>query len=112
MYAAVVSLIAAHDVRIDASGDLAALDHPSGGTAWLTPVHTVIFPVMVAFWLSFLARLLLSWRRASVVRRQQLKWLLAGCAIALATGVISVVTGLFPHALEPAHISVWMRGHG
>jgi hypothetical protein len=42
--------------------------------------------------------LLLSWRRAGIVRRQQLKWLLAGCAISLATGVISVVSGLFPHA--------------
>jgi len=98
VYAAVVGLIVAHDVRIDASGDLTALANPSGGMAWLATVHTVIFPVMVAFWLSFVARLLLSWRRASIVRRQQLKWLLTGCAISLATGVISVVTGLFPHA--------------
>jgi hypothetical protein len=97
VYAAVVSLTVAHDVRLDASGDLTALDHPSGGLVWLTSVHTVIYPIMVAFWLSFVARLLLSWRRASVVRRQQLKWLLAGCAISLATGVISVVTGLVPH---------------
>jgi hypothetical protein len=52
---------------------------------------------MVAFWLSFAARLLLSWRRASIVRRQQLKWLLTGCAISLATGVISVAVGLVPH---------------
>ena len=98
VYAAVVSLIAAHDVRIDASGDLTALDNPSGGIAWLATVHTVIFPIMVVFWLSFVARLLLSWRRASIVRRQQLKWLLAGCGISLATGIISVISGLFPHA--------------
>jgi hypothetical protein len=98
VYAAVVGLIVAHDVRIDASGGLAALDNSSGGTAWLSPVHEVIFPVMVAFWLSFAARLLLSWRHASMVRRQQLKWLLTGCAISLATGVISVASGLVPHA--------------
>jgi hypothetical protein len=98
VYAAVVGLIVARDVHLDASGDLTALDNPSGGTAWLATVHTVIFPVMVAFWLSFVARLLLSWRRASIVRRQQLKWLLAGCAISLATGVVSVISGLFPHA--------------
>jgi hypothetical protein len=98
VYAAVVSIIAAHDVRIDASGDLTTLDIPSGGTAWLATVHTVIFPIMVVFWLSFVARLLLSWRRASIVRRQQLKWLLAGCGISLATGIISVISGLFPHA--------------
>ena len=98
VYAAVVSLIVANDVSIDASGGLAALDNSSGGTAWLAPVHTVIFPIMVVFWLSFVARLLLSWRRASIVRRQQLKWLLAGCAVSLATGVTGVVSGLVPHA--------------
>ena len=98
VYAAVVGLIVAHDVHLDASGDLTALNNPSGGTAWLATVHTVIFPIMVAFWLSFAARLLLSWRRASIVRRQQLKWLLTGCAISLATGVISVAVGLVPHA--------------
>ena len=97
VYAAVVGLIVAHDVHLDASGDLTALNNPSGGTAWLATVHTVIFPIMVAFWLSFAARMLLSWRRASIVRRQQLKWLLTGCAISLATGVISVAVGLVPH---------------
>src|SRR5260370_22430564 len=98
VYEALVSLIVAHDVRIDASGGLAGLDNSSRGTAWLAPVHTVIFPIMVVFWLSFGARLLLSWRRASIVRRQQLKWLLAGCAVSLATGVTGVVSGLVPHA--------------
>jgi hypothetical protein len=42
-YAVVVSLMVAHDVRIDASGGLAALDSRSGGTAWLSPVRAVIF---------------------------------------------------------------------
>jgi len=97
VYAAVVGLIMTNDVRTDASGDLAALDNPPGGIAWLTPVHEVIFPVMAAFWLSFVARLLLSWRRAGIVRRQQLKWLLTGCAISLATGIVSVTAGLVPH---------------
>jgi hypothetical protein len=98
VYAGVISLLAAHDVHIDASGDLTALDNPSGSIAWLATVHKVIFPIMVVFWLSFFARLLLSRRRASIVRRQQLKWLLTGCAISLATGIISVIAGLFPHA--------------
>jgi peptidoglycan/LPS O-acetylase OafA/YrhL len=42
------------------------------------------------FWLSFIARLLLSRRRTSIERRQQLKWLLTGCAITLASGVLSI----------------------
>jgi hypothetical protein len=89
-YIAVVSVLAAHDVRIDASGGLAALDSRAGGTAWLSPVRAVIFPILVVFWLSFIVRLLLSWRHASIERRQQLKWLLTGCAITLASGVLSI----------------------
>jgi hypothetical protein len=89
-YIAVVSVISAHNVHIDASGDLAALDSRSGSTAWLSPVRAVIFPILVVFWLSFIARLLLSWRHASIERRQQLKWLLTGCAITLASGVLSI----------------------
>jgi hypothetical protein len=50
----------------------------------------VIFPILVIFWLSCIARLLLSWRHASIERRQQLKWLLTGCAITLASGVLSI----------------------
>jgi hypothetical protein len=99
-YIAVVGLMAANDVRIDASGGLAALDDRSGGTAWLSPVRAVIFPIMVVFWLSFIARLLLSWRRASIERRQQLKWLLTGCAITLASGVLSIAS--VPAAFQSA----------
>jgi hypothetical protein len=97
VYVGVASLIIANDIHINASGGLVALDNLSGGTAWLGPVHIVTFPVMVVFWLSFVARLLLSWRRADVVRRQQLKWLLTGCAIGLVTGVVSVLSGLVPN---------------
>jgi hypothetical protein len=99
-YVAVVSLMAGHDVRIDASGGLAALDSRSGGTAWLSPVRAVIFPILVVFWLSFITRLLLSWRRASIERRQQLKWLLTGCAITLASGVLSIAA--VPAAFQSA----------
>jgi hypothetical protein len=101
-YVAVVKLMVANDVRIDASGGLAALDNRSGGTAWLSPVQAVIFPILVVFWLSFVARLLLSWRHASIERRQQLKWLLTGCVITLASGLISLASGLVPTAFQSA----------
>ena len=66
--------LASGTVRIDASGGLMALDSPSGNTAWLPTVITVVFPMLAAFWLAFLGRLVLSWRRSSGERRQQLKW--------------------------------------
>ena len=101
-YVAVVSLMVAHDVRIDASGGLASLDSRSGGTAWLSSVRAVIFPILIVFWLSFIVRLLLSWRRASIEQRQQLKWLLTGCVITLASGVLSIapVPAAFQSAVD------------
>jgi len=99
IYVAVVSTIVAHDVRIDASGGLTALDSPSGRTAWMSAVPVVIFPVLGAFWLSFVGRLVLSWRRTTAERRQQLKWLLSGSAISLVSGLIGNFIGVFdPHA--------------
>ena len=108
-YVVVVSVILAHHVRLDANGGLAALDSPAGNTAWLSRVVILSFPVLVAFWLVFVGRLVLSWRRADGERRQQLKWLLSGCAIAIASGVPAVLTGVFethPPAAAQAIINV------
>jgi hypothetical protein len=44
-YVAIVGVMVANDVRIDASGGLAVLDSRSGATAWLSPVRAVIFPM-------------------------------------------------------------------
>ena len=99
VYAVAVGVLLAHHVRIDASGGLAAMDSPSGSTAWLARVLALGFPVLIAFWLVFAGRLLLSWRWAGGERRQQLKWLLTGSAVALACGLIGILTGVFdPHA--------------
>ncbi len=73
---------------------------------------------MVAFWLSFVARLLLSWRRASIVRRQQLKWLLTETVAVFAARLKNAVdldavrddlASVVHQALEPAHVSLWIR---
>jgi len=48
------------------------------------PGWAVIFLVpIVAIWLSFVAHQVLSWRRSTGERRQQLKWLACGAAITL-----------------------------
>ncbi len=97
VYAAVVGVLTSGRVQMDGSGGLAVLDNPHGRYAWLNVVHVVTFPMLLAFWLMFVARLLLSWRRADTERRQQLKWLFTGCGIAIATGVLAVLVGLDPH---------------
>jgi hypothetical protein len=77
-YAAVIIAVAGHRTRIDANGTPAFIDHPAGWYAAATVVFTVLLP---AFWLSFVVAQVLSWRRSSGERRQQLKWLMAGAGI-------------------------------
>jgi hypothetical protein len=99
VYAVVLCVIFAHRIRFDASGGLTAIDSPAGGTAWLSVVLHLSFPVLIAFWLVFAGRVVVSWRRADGERRQQLKWLLSGSAVSLISGIIGVLSGVFdPHA--------------
>ena len=100
-YATVVIIIVTQGVHLDASGGLAAIDQPSGSTAWVSKAN-LLFLAVVAFWPVFAGRLVLSWRRASGDRRQQLKWLMAGSAAAVAGFLIS---NLVP-ALDPGAIAV------
>jgi hypothetical protein len=77
-YAAVIVAFAEHRTRIDANGTPDFINHPVGWYAAATDVFTVLLP---AFWLSFVVAQVMSWRRSSGERRQQLKWLLAGAAV-------------------------------
>ena len=90
-YAVVIGAIAGHHTRLDANGVPAAIDHPAGWFAAASDVFTVL---LVVYWLSFAAAQVMSWRRSSGARRQQLKWLMAG-AIGLAVSelVIQPVAG-------------------
>jgi hypothetical protein len=110
-YAVVVMVILAHRVQMDASGGLAAMDTPSGSTAWLARVLSLTFPVLIAFWVLFVGRLVLNFLRAEGERRQQLKWLLSGSAVSLACGITGVLTSVFyPHAPRPGVKSAGDKG--
>jgi hypothetical protein len=99
VYVVLVITLASGNVRIDADGGLGALEHPSGNTTWISTVTTVVFPMLPAFWLAFVGRLVLSWRRSGGERRQQLKWLLSGVAAGLASGLIGIfIDNIDPHA--------------
>jgi hypothetical protein len=96
-YAAAVTALAAHPVRVDPGGGLAAVDMPSGTSAWLARFDQVSFPVLAAFWVSFVAAQVLSWRRSSGDRRQQLKWLMSGAgALAASQAIIQPVLNFGP----------------
>lgn len=87
-YATGAIVIAARGIQIDSSGGLTGIDHPSGSTAWVSEFSLFVFRLLV-FWPVFAARLMLSRRRASGDRRQQLKWLMAGSSVAVIGTVVS-----------------------
>jgi hypothetical protein len=86
------SVILAGRILVDSNGQLTVFDHASG---WLAEIQAPLLAVFVAFWLAFVARQALSWRRASGERRQQLKWLLSGAIVCLSCLAISVALGSF-----------------
>jgi hypothetical protein len=89
-YALAATALAARHVRVDSGGGLTAIS--SATFYWL------IFPVLAAFLLSFVAAQVLSWRRSSGERRQQLKWLLSGAAVLAVSEVIfQPVLALYPN---------------
>jgi hypothetical protein len=97
--AATAEVLLAGHIRFDTDGGFAVIDSPAGRTAWLGTAFDVILPVLAAFWLVFVIRLVLTSRHATGERWQQLKWLLSGSAIAMASGIASVLIAAFaPHA--------------
>jgi hypothetical protein len=78
-----VGAIAGHDIRVDASGNLMVLSHPTGSSMWWGVVEGVFLPVVAVCWLGSVVAQVASYRRSSGTRRLQLKWLLAGSATAL-----------------------------
>jgi hypothetical protein len=65
---------------VDSAGGLAAVDHPSG---WFNAVQGSIAVIMIGLSFAFIARQVLSWRRAAGERRQQLKWLASGATVSM-----------------------------
>jgi hypothetical protein len=82
--------VAGHDVRLDAFGDVVA----SGRQASPEQVALVLAVGAIGLIvLSFLAYQVLSWRRASGERRQQLKWLACGATVTIAAYLLATLLG-------------------
>src|SRR5579863_1552602 len=77
---AIAGALAAHPVRVDENGGLAAVDYPVG---WFNAVQFMILVLILGLSLSFIVRQALSWRRANGERRQQLKWLASGAFVSV-----------------------------
>ena len=70
--------MASQPMSVDGAGQLVKQPNLSGVIAVVAVAVAAALPV---FWVSFVARQVLSWRRASGERRQQLKWLMSGAAV-------------------------------
>jgi hypothetical protein len=84
-------------------GVIGANGHPSGFATWTTVVQPVLLTLFVALCTAAVSRQVLIYRRASGVRRQQLKWLGAGGALSVAA-VLLLISG----AANSAPAPVWI----
>ena len=95
LLAASAAALADHDVRLDSRGTLTSSGHLA---EWLAnPPGWLIVPVIAAIviiGLSFVGHQVLSWRAADGDRRQQLKWLACGGAVAAASLLLAAALGV------------------
>jgi hypothetical protein len=112
-FAPAIAGVAAHDVHLDSTADVIGTSrlggwavHPPG---WLT---VAVWLLMGGIWLSFVGHQFLCWRRSAGERRQQLKWLACGAAVALGVGVVAssvapgVLSWIFGIALFALPVSI------
>jgi len=85
-----ISAIMAHHTQVDPSGNLLLLDDSVHSPSWWIVLSNAFLALAATCWLVTLAAQALSYRRSSGERRQQLKWLLAGSAIAF-IGIVPIL---------------------
>ncbi len=118
-YVITVNAILRHAIRVDSGGNLLALDNGPNSPPWWNVLQDVLLVAVAVSTLVSLAGQLVSYRRSSGERRQQLKWLLGGFAVGLAglvlaaalshaTGFWSVVGHVAIFALFAVPVSMGM----
>jgi hypothetical protein len=102
---AMAGALAAHPLRVDGSGGLTRVDHPSG---WFGAVQGAFALAMSVLCLAFIARQALSWRRATGEHRQQLKWLASGATVSVVCVILASLWGVvwFGAAALPVSMGV------
>jgi hypothetical protein len=91
-----ISAITRHDIHVDYAGNLRVLSHATG---WLAVVQGVALIVLIGSAAVSLASQIVSYRRSSGERRQQLKWLLRGSCVTVVLLLLSGVLGSGPGLL-------------
>jgi hypothetical protein len=102
----VVYALTHHRTQVDASGQL-LLSNGRGPYGAIGGLAALIF---FAFWALAVVYQVVSWRRASGERRQQLSWLMAGGAAALISFLAAIASGALPHGVRGAIGDVLLIG--
>ena len=92
-YVITVNAILHHDIRVDSGGNLLALDNGAASPSWWNALQDVLLVALALSLLLSLAGQVVSYRRSSGERRQQLKWLLGGFAVGLAGLGLGIALG-------------------
>jgi hypothetical protein len=91
-------------IRVDSTGGLAATDTPAG---WYAAAWHVGLLALLALMLVFIIRQVLSWRRSSGERRQQVKWLALGAAFIVACAIVALASQSMPAPLARVFGLAW-----
>jgi hypothetical protein len=89
--------VIAHPLQVDSNGEPRATDQATG---WYAAVSDLLLLLVLLLALAFVARQVLSWRRSSGERRQQLKWLASGAAVVVLSPVLASSQSVFPPGLR------------
>ena len=92
-YGIAVDAIATNRVHVDSTGNLLLEDHPTGAWAWWSVYQNVFWLGILAIGIAWIAAQVPGYRRATGVRRAQLKWLMVGAVFALAGGLMTIIAG-------------------
>jgi len=91
----------ARAISVDDTGHLINNANPPGAFGKVVTVcSTAALIALPLFWLSFVVRQVVSWRRSSGERRQQLKWLMCGGTLAIIGLVCLFLSGQYSGAIS------------
>jgi MFS family permease len=90
-FAIAAETIALGQVRIEPSGDLYQIDHPTSGWAWWNTLQGAWFILLLVAGILWFASCVPAYRAATGERRQQLKWLIFGGTTSVVGLVLTVM---------------------
>jgi hypothetical protein len=101
-----VYALAHHRTQVDTTGQLLLSNGRNAYGAFFALMGLIFF----ASWIVSVGYQVVSWRRASGERREQLSWLMAGGAAALTSFLAAIAAGALPHSIRGAVSDILVCG--